>query len=118
MQMFARYRIFMNYLWHGIIHRHVTLHVTAVHVVDRHSRVKLWSWWNELSLHRIWIVVLDNTVKWLGTHGSKLLVWSPRWTLRLREERRVLGPNIETFGIISALLGWLGSLVLACPIFG
>lgn len=101
------------YLWHGVIHRHVTI----VHVVDRHSRVKLGSWWDELRLHRVWVIVLNNTIEWLGTYGSKLLSWSPGWALRLRKERRVLRPDVETFGIVSTLLRWLGSLVLACPVF-
>jgi hypothetical protein len=123
---FSRYRSDMIYLWHRIIHRHVTLHitlhitlhVTAVHVVDRHTLGKLRSWRDELRLHRIWVIVLDNPIEWLRTHGSELLSWSPRGALRLRKERRVLRPDVETLGIVSTLLRWLGFFVLARPVFG
>ena len=60
----------MNYLGHGVIHRHVAV----VYVVDWHTRIELWAWLgNELRLHRIWVVVLGNTIKWLRTSGSELL---------------------------------------------
>ena len=60
----------MNYLGNGVIHRNITV----VHVVDWHTRVELWSWLgDELRLHRIWVVGLDNTIKWLRTSGSELL---------------------------------------------
>lgn len=105
----------MNYLGNGVIHRNITV----VHVVDWHTRVELWSWLgDELRLHRIWVIVLDNTIKWLGTNGSELLSWGPSWTLRLGEERCILGPDIEAFRVVSTLLGWLRSLILACPVLG
>jgi len=104
----------LDYLLHRTIHRHTT----TVHVIHWHTRVKLRGWCDKLRLHRIWIVVLDNTIEGLRCHRSELLSWSPCWTLRLREEWCILGPNIETFGIVSTLLGWLGSLVLACSVLG